>query len=202
MERARIGFTPSDAPVIVPEPIQITFFTPSSPAIVQDTAVVEVERVNHDDVDTVIDGSSPAAAIIGSRPAITKISGSGRADTSLVAEEMRFCEEYVLNSRGDDYVDVPPRVVEAPIGTRFAMQKNLALEKRENAKLRESLDTANKEIAHSKEQVGSYQCQVSKLRQQKSSFLPHFHEQQYTAPFLVNFDVPKSSYSLQQFGRI
>ena len=84
------------------------------------------------------------------------------------------------------------------------MQKNLALKKRESGKLKVSLEKANKDIGHLKEQVASYQRQILELQEQQSAFLCHVHEQQHAAPFTKNFQqkyVPRPGYTSQQSAR-
>lgn len=101
--------------------------------------------------------------------------------TSLVEEEMRFWSQYNFDDEGDNGSLSVEKITEAPQGTIFAMQKNLALLRRENAILRDSL-AALQQQASLQEQVvnqkqAAHQYQAAHQQQvryhQQSSLVNH-----------------------------
>ena len=64
---------------------------------------------------------------------------------SLVEHEMQFWVQYIIENPCDDLnvMFTPPTLAEASEGTRFAMQKNVALMRRENAVLKQQLSEAS-----------------------------------------------------------
>lgn len=76
--------------------------------------------------------NTPIVSQVASTPVVTS-----SLNATLVEEEMRFWSQF--NFDADDMSRPLPKVDEAPRGTRFAMQKSVALMRRENAILRNQL---------------------------------------------------------------
>lgn len=99
------------------------------------------------------------------------------ASASLVEEEMRFWSQFNFEA-SDNNNNVASIVGEAPRGTRFAMQKSLALLRRENAVLKQQLYEA------SQQQI-SFQQQLDSLRRQQEE-LTKFHSASHKSQPFVN----------------
>jgi hypothetical protein len=71
-----------------------------------------------------------------------------RIPAVLVEEEMRFLSEYYEFFGNDDFGEIhaPTHVPEAPTRIRFAMQRSLALFRRENSRLRDQLCEAQRNM--------------------------------------------------------
>jgi hypothetical protein len=83
---------------------------------------------------------------------------------------MRFWSQFNFEEEGDLGSVVPPKVSEAPSGTRFAMHRNLALLRRENSVLRDSLAKSTQQQEAFKRDLASYQLRLQSVIQQQQSF--------------------------------
>jgi hypothetical protein len=98
---------------------------------------------------------------------------------------MRFWSQYNFDDEGDNGSLSVEKIAEAPQGTRFAMQKNLALLRRENAILRDSLAAL--------QQQASLQQQVVNQKQAAHQYQAAHQQQQnqhasngYCYPYMVS----------------
>ena len=76
--------------------------------------------------------------------------------SSLVEEEMQFWSKFNFEAEGVDFCLPTTTIVEAPKGTRFAMQRNVALLQRENAILKNSLVQVMQQQSSLEEQLKKF----------------------------------------------
>lgn len=125
-----------------------------------------------------IDDAEPAPVLVSQPIATAPVSQPFATVTqatpaSLVEEEMQFWAQYFIENPCDDLNDImftSPRVAEALKGTRFAMQKNVALLCRENAVLKQQLCEAS-------QRQSSFQQQLDALRRQQEQSTAFFNHQ-------------------------